>query len=104
MPPVEVKNLESFKECVHACSIRMVYCLFEANPQGDPPIGLRLYFYHRGDVYFLIDFASGERLKVTGIPVQVYGSRRKPYIAEEDVKAFINRELKGITVSFDFEI
>ena len=65
---------------------------------------MRLYFYHEGNVRYLADYASGEKLKITGIPIRIHGGRKEPYVSEEDVKAFINKELTGINVSFDFEI
>ena len=104
MPSVRVQTLENFKEQIRSFSVKMVYCRFEADPQGDPPIGMRLYFYHEGEVHYLADYASGEKLKITEIPIRVHGSRKEPYISEEDVKSFIGKELAGITVSFDFEI
>jgi hypothetical protein len=52
----------------------------------------------------LDDYASGEKLKIIGIPIKIHGSRKEPYISEEDVKLFISKELTGTTVSFDFEI
>lgn len=104
MPPVEVKTLDNFKKYIQTLSIKAIYCLFETNSQGNPPIGMRLYFYHEGDIYFLLEYASGERLKVTGIPVQSYGGRREPYISEKDVEEFVRKALGEITVNFDFAI
>ena len=103
MPPVEAKTLDDFKKYIHTFSVKTVHCVFEANSLGSPPIGMRLYFYHGGDTYFLVDYASGERLKFTGIPVRVYGSKREQYIAEENVERFVSMEL-GAAVSFAFEI
>ena len=103
MPPIEAKTLDEFKRYVHTFSVKTVHCVFEANPQGSPRVGLRLYFYQGGDTYFLVDYASCERLKLTGIPVRAYGSMRDPYIAEEDVERFVSVEL-GAAVSFAFEI
>ena len=104
MPPISVPTLSAFKEYVRTFSIKTIYCLFQPNTQGSPPIGLRLYFYQGSDTYFLADYASEGRLKVTGIPIRTHGTKKEPYIAEEDVKAFVNKELPGINVSFDFEI
>ena len=96
--------MSAFKEYIRTFSVKKIYCFFQPNPQGDPPIGLRMYFYQGSDTYFLADYVSEGRLKVMGIPIRTYGSRKEPYIAEEDVKAFVNKELPGINVSFDFEI
>ncbi|MCJ7633088.1 hypothetical protein MUP77_11940 [Candidatus Bathyarchaeota archaeon] len=52
----------------------------------------------------MADYASGEKLKITGIPIRIHGRRKEPYISEEDVKLVISKELAGIAVSFDFEI
>ena len=103
MPPISVPTLSAFKGYVRTFSVKTIYCLFQPNTQGSPPIGLRLYFYQGSDTYFLADYTSGERLKITGIPVRTHDRRKEPYIAEEDVKAFVNKELAGILVSFDFD-
>ena len=76
MPPVEVKTLDSFKEYIQTFSIKTVYCLFEENQEGDPPIGMRLYFYHGVDIYFLIDYAQKDKLKLTSIPLRFYGIKK----------------------------
>ena len=108
MPPRQIQSFEDFKELVHRCSIKTLHCLFNTkvtpSNQEKPPVGMKLYFYINGDDNYLMDYASDTKLKLTGIPVRVYGSRKEPYIAEEDVKTFINKEFPGITVSFDFEI
>ncbi len=104
MPPVEVKTLDDFKKFIDAFSIKAVYCLFEPNSQGNPPIGMRLYFYHEGDIYFLVDYASGAALKMTGIPLKSYGGVREPYVSEDDIKEFVRREFGNMTVNFDFAI
>lgn len=101
---MRVQTLEDFKEQIRTFSVKMIYCLFEANPQGNPPIGMRLYFYHGEDVHYLADYASGEKLKIMNIPIRVHGSRKEPYISEEDVRLFISKVLAGVAVSFDFEI
>ena len=104
MPPKEVTTLTELKNIIREYSINTLHCLFEDNQKGDPPIGIRLYFYRGTDTYFLIDHAPKEKLVQSGIPVRFYGSKRKPYIAEDDVKAFRDKELHGINMSFDFEI
>ena len=98
---MRVQTLEEFREQIHNFSVEAIFCLFTADPQGKPPVGMRLYFYHGANVYYLFDYASGERLTVTGIPVSTYGSHKEPYISEDDVKSFISKEFAGKTVSFE---
>jgi hypothetical protein len=107
LSPIQVPTFEDFKEQVHHFSIKTVHCFFNVKAiKGieDQPVGMKLYFYYNGDDHYLIDYAVGEKLKLTGIPIKVYGRKKEPYISEEDVKAFINKKLPGVTVSFDFEI
>jgi hypothetical protein len=102
--PKEVTTLETLKKLMQKHSIKTLYCLFEDNHEGDPPIGIRLYFYHGGDIYFLRDYAHNDKLIQSSIPVRFHGSSKTPYISETDVISFRDKELKGINVSFDFEI
>ena len=104
MPQVVVKTLEAFKEQIRTFSVKTIYCRFETDKQENPPVCMRLYFYHVETVHYLNDYASGEKLEITGIPVSLHGSKKEQYISEEDVKSFINKELTGIGLSFDFEI
>lgn len=106
MPPIQVTTFEDFKEQVYRFSIKILHCFFNVKAiKGleDQPVGMKLYFYYDDD-HYLIDYPVGEKLKLTGIPIKVYGRKKESYISEEDVKAFINKELPGVTVSFDFEI
>jgi hypothetical protein len=104
VPPKEVTTLEELKQLIHNHSIKTLYCLFENNHEGNPPIGIRLYFYRGIDIYFLIDYAQKDKLKLTSIPLRFYGNKKTPYIPEDNVKPFIDKEFKGVNVSFDFEI
>lgn len=104
MPPKEVRTINELRNLARKHSITTLYFLVEKNQERIPLISIRLYFYHNANIYFLIDYAHVDRLKLTGIPIQFYGSKKEPYISEEDVKILINEEFKGINVSFDFEI
>ena len=104
MPPKEVYTINELRNLARKHSITTLYFLVEKNQERVPPLSIRLYFYHDADIYFLIDYAHIDKLTLIGIPIRFYGSKKEPYISEEDVKTFIDKEFKGINVSFDFEI
>ena len=104
MPPKEVTTLAELKQLIHQFSITTLYCLFKTHLEGDPPIGIRIYFYCGLDIYFLIDYAHKGALIHSGIPVRFHGRQNTPYISEDDVVAFRDKVLKGINLSFDFAI
>jgi len=89
---LRIKTWDEFKKM--AVSLRpksIVYNLHRA-PLSKPPICLRLVFASKQTQYVFLDFARGEGLRQTGIPV-IKPEGGEEYIRDEDIKQFITREL-----------
>lgn len=89
---LRVKTWDEFKKM--AISLRpksLVYNLHRA-PLSRPPICLRLVFASKQTQYVFLDFARGETLRQTGIPV-IKPEGGEEYVSDEDIKQFITREL-----------
>ena len=61
---------------------------FEKSPFSKPPLAMRLSFGIEGIQYVFVDFAQGEALKSTKIPVHI-DKAGEPYLKDEEVKSFI---------------
>ena len=70
----------------------------DKHPLRKPPIGLRLTFHHEKDTYAFIDFADGETLKKTGIPVKEAEVKDEGLIADEEIIRFLLTRFKNTTI------
>jgi len=84
---------EKFKGLVLTLKPDTVYYLSEPHPLKRPPLGLRLTFYHGGDIYVFTDFADGGVLRKTGIHVASSNNRIRAEIREADIRDFLSSEL-----------
>ncbi|HDI00930.1 MAG TPA: hypothetical protein ENF78_00640 [Candidatus Bathyarchaeota archaeon] len=91
-----------FKRLFQALRPDYICYAIEDNPLGSPPIALRLVFASKGETYVFVDFARGDRLIKTGI--QVREVRGQPYVAHEDIAAFVKRELGPEVSVVDFTL
>jgi len=72
-----------------------IFYAVEESPLSRPPIALRLLFVHGGDTYIFVDFARGNSLAKTGIPVlNPRGST--PWISVDALKSLILRDLDDV--------
>ncbi|RLI44146.1 hypothetical protein DRO69_08025 [Candidatus Bathyarchaeota archaeon] len=99
-----VRSWISFKELLTKLQPEEIYYAQGNAPLSRPPVELRLTFV-AGDVqYIFIDTGQGDRLRRTGIPVNVdkYGNF---YIKEEEVKKFIYNQLERTDIKIrSFEL
>jgi len=96
-----LKSWEEFKQKFAECGANCVFYAIEDYPLGEPPISLRLLFTCGRDTYVLSDFARGDRMRLTGIPIRP-GRGGIPYVFYEDIAAFIKRELGSGVQVVDF--
>lgn len=82
-----------FKELATTLKPEFVFYLAEPHPLRKPPLGLRLTFYDRSNMYVFIDYADGKVLHKTGIPVTEAKDDVKAEVREEDVRLFLSAEL-----------
>jgi len=95
-----LRDWGEFKRKARECGARTVFYAVEDYPLGRPPISLRLLFTCGRDTYVFSDFARGDHMAQTGIPVRA--QRGVPYVFYEDVRAFIQRELGPDVEVVDF--
>jgi hypothetical protein len=69
----------------------MLYTM-QRTPLSKPPIGLRLIFTSGIRQYVFLDFAAGDKLRQTRIPIK-FDKRGEAYLEDEDVRNFILEEL-----------
>ena len=95
-----LRDWEEFKRRFSECGARTIFFAVEDYPLGRPPISLRLLFACGRDTYVLSDFARGDRMAKTGVPIRV--QRGGAYVAYEDVKTLVERELGPDVEVVDF--
>ncbi len=100
MPVHKLSSWEEFKRKALECGVKTVFYAVEDYPLGDPPISLRLLFTSGRETYVFSDFARGDKMAKTGIPIRREGDI--PYVFHEDIVAFIKRELRPGVEVVDF--
>ena len=96
MPVHRVDHWQKFKDLVLTLKPDTVYYLSEPHPLKKPPLGLRLTFYYKGNMYVFTDYAENNSLHKTGIPVTNPSDKIKAEIKEADIKNFLFNEFKKI--------
>ena len=94
-------RIRSWKEFKHAAiTLRpsSIAYTFEESPLSKPPLAMRLSFGTEGIQYVFVDFARGEALKLTQIPVHL-DKAGQPYLKDEEVKSFILTQLNRTDLS-----
>jgi len=101
---VHVNTWEEFKRLAIALHPEFMAYTVQNAPLSRPPIGLRLVFATRDVQYVFLDFADGNILRRTGLPVYTHGSG-DAYFKEEELKNFICAELNRKDISLvSFEV
>jgi len=62
-------------------------------PLSKPPIGLRLIFTSKNVQYVFLDFAKGDHLKHTKIPIETT-TAGEAFISEATIRKFLHEQLK----------
>ena len=95
---VRVSAWDEFKRLLTALRPTSIAYTFEKSPLSTPPVALRLAFGSEGAQYVFLDFAQGEDLKRTKIPVHL-NRAGEPYLKDEEVKNFILTQLNRTDLS-----
>lgn len=90
-----VGNWNEFKSLVLSLQPDTVFYLSEPHPLRKPPLGLRLTFYYKQDMYVFTDFADANILHKTGIPLTDPDDRFTVEIKKDDIKRFLLEEFRG---------
>jgi len=84
-----VSHWNEFKALVLKLHPETMFYLAQPHLFTNPPLGLRLTFYHGQDMYVLVDYADGASLAKTGIPVTNHLDRTHAEIREQDIRDFL---------------
>ena len=66
------------------------------HPLRKPPIGLRFDFYHKRNLYIFIDFADGEKMWKTEIPV--YSKNKEGHVDDKEIIHFLSKQFRWIKI------
>lgn len=69
MAAICISSWRGFKSLVERLAPETVFYLAEPHLLREPPLGLRLTFYHDRDIYVFVDCADSKTLYKTGIPI-----------------------------------
>lgn len=73
-------------------------------PLSKPHVGLRIVFATEKTQYVFLDFARGDVLQRTKIPVR-FNETGGAYVSEEDIRQFITNQLERTDLSvYSFEL
>ncbi len=89
---------EDFERRILDLKPSIIFYQKDKHPLRNPPIGLRLTFYHEKDTYAFIDFANGETLNKTGIPVKASEIKEEGLIGDKDIVNFLSARFKDTTI------
>lgn len=94
-------KIKDFEERVRALSPKIMFYDITSAPLRNPPIAMRLLFYHGGDVYVFLDFPSREQATFRETELHVRDHEKETaYVDEGDIEEFIAKHFEGVkTVS-----
>lgn len=90
-------RFRDFAERVQALKPDTIFYNAEAAPTRRPPVAMRLFFYHEGDVYVFLDFVSTGQGRLRETRLRIYDhKKRTAYLKDEDIEQFLVRHFKGV--------
>ncbi|MEM2102462.1 MAG: hypothetical protein QXM22_02990 [Candidatus Bathyarchaeia archaeon] len=90
---IHIKTWDEFLRLATNLKPTSIAYTIQRAPLCKPPIGLRLIFASKNTQYVFLDFAKGNALKRTKIPVQT-NKAGEAFIAEETIRNFLHVQLK----------
>jgi hypothetical protein len=101
---IHVKNWAEFKRLAGEVRPSSVFYSIQRSPLSKPPVGLRIMFATEEAQYIFLDFARGNSLWRTKIPVRLSDSEVAS-VSEEEIVKFIRNELGRPDLAvYSFEI
>ena len=91
-----IMRWSEFRSLVRRFTPKIIFFAKESNPLAKPKVGLKLMFYHGMDTYVFTDYADGNVLHKTGIPVEASGDEGR--IDDEDIRRFLMEHLGDVNV------
>ena len=90
---VHIRTWPEFKQLAITLKPSSIAYTTQRAPLSKPPIGLRLIFTAKNTQYVFLDFAKGDKLKHTKIPIQT-NTAEEAFINEATIKNFLHEQLK----------
>ena len=98
MAVYRILTWEEYRKLTLTFRPTIVYYARDPHPTNKPPWGLKLIFYHEFDGYVFTDYAEGDRLHKTGIPIRGVSKSHIPILVE-DVESFLHSQIGKVKVS-----
>ena len=89
---IHMNKWEEFKKLASALRPNSVSYTIQRAPLSKPPVGLRIVFAAGVTQYVFLDFARGENMERTKIPVRC-NDKGETYLSEEEIRKFILAQL-----------
>ena len=86
-----VLKWEEYRELALAFNPPIIFYSRDPHPTCRPPWGLKLIFYHGFDRYVFTDYAKGEVLHKTKIPIRGLDDNDIPVLVE-DIESFLHAQ------------
>ena len=90
-----IREWEEFKRLVLKFRPKILFYVVERSPLSRPPIALRLVFIHGRDTYAFLDFARGDHLTKTNLPV-INPKGETPWVSMDALRRFVSEELGDV--------
>ena len=91
-------NWNDFKNLVLAFKPEIIYYARDPHPLRKPPWGLKLIFYMGFDGYVFVDYADGNSLHKTKIPIKASKNDEIP-ISVKDIECFLQSQIGKVKLS-----
>jgi len=93
-----VLKWEEYRNLAVTLKPATIFYARDPHPTCQPPWGLKLIFYQGFDGYIFTDYAEGEQLHKTQIPIRSLDDRDIP-IQVEDIERFLQSQIGSVKVS-----
>ena len=101
---VHVRTWSEFKQLAITLKPSGIAYAMQRAPLSKPPVGLRLIFTVKNVQYVFLDFAKGNELKQTKIPLQT-NPPGEALVNEDVIRSFLHEQLKRRELSiFSLEV
>lgn len=93
-----VQSWEEYRRLALEFKPDIIYYSRDPHPTSKPSWGLKLIFYHGFDGYVFTDYAEGDSLHKTGIPIRGKDKGSNPILVE-DIESVLNSQIGNVKVS-----
>lgn len=103
MGVIRIQDWNKFKKAVKDLGPATILYSVDADFGNQPPLNLRLVFYHNGNTYVYIDVPDNSHLKETRIPI-VIPRKGAASIDDKEILRFLSNEFKNVDFVAFFDI